>query len=785
MAGTSKHRWWVHLLLFLCKWGIIAGIITITILVGYGAILAPTTPSTAELEAFYNHRSSIVRSADGEVIARLGRRGRNWMSLDAIVPPVVEALIATEDMRFYEHDGIDVRRTVAAGIFTLVGDRQGGSTITQQLVRNMYPESIGSADPITRKLKEIITARKLESIYTKNEILELYLNTVPFLYNAFGIEMAARTYFDKSAADLSLLESATLVGMLKGPARYNPVHHPERARSRRNVVLYQMVKHGTLEPDRYEELKEDPLNTQFRSHLLRDGIAPHLANYVERQAKRWADNNGYNIFTDGLTIQTTLDARLQRMASAAVSRWGTALQEVADVEWGRSTGQLLSTNVEVYGRYHDNIDPFGTFWQTHPEMLQTFIRESDRYQRGIDRGTAPARMLDSLRQDKRFMDSLRAAKTRLEIGFTAIEPSTGYVRAWVGSRNFLRGQYDHVVSARRQPGSTFKPFVYAAALERGYAPDDSMADAPITITGTDGESWRPVNAGPISGKNVTLRTALAHSKNTVTARLTEEIDPSEVVRTARRLGVNKSTLQSVPSIGLGTSEVTLLEMVSAYATIANRGTHLEPLVISHIADSTGTIVAEFGSAPEQAVSDETARTLIDMMRGVIDEGTGRAVRHRFNLSADLIGKTGTTQHGADGWFIMAHPELTAGSWVGFDDPRITFRSDYWGQGGHNGLYVVSDFFQDAIGHDAIASSARFPDPPRGTREDSPAIAERVGRWIGTVAHRITDALSGSDPPETDVSDSGSSDQDRDRPGEPDSPPSNDAEDSEHRRRTGW
>lgn len=785
MAGNSKRRWWTRLLLFFCKWGIILGIIAGSLIAIYGALLAPTTPSSDELEAFYKHRSTIVTSADGEVIARYGRRGRNWKPLEEISSHVADALIATEDRRFYQHGGIDTKRTVAAAVFTLLGDRQGGSTITQQLVRNMYPESIADADPITRKLKEIITARKLEAIYTKKEILELYLNTVPFLYNAFGIEMAARTYFNKSSADLSLPESATLIGMLKGPARYNPVRHPERARSRRNVVLYQMVKYGNLPPDRYEALKDQALETSFRSHLLRDSIAPHLATYVRKKAERWASQNGYNLITDGLTIRTTLDAELQRWARRSVRRWGKTLQQVADVEWGRSSGQLLATDVEAYARYHGSVDPFRTFWETHPDLLTTFIRESSRFQNGISRGLAPATLMDSLQRHQPFMDSLRAAKTRLEVGFTAIEPSTGYVKAWVGSRDFLREQYDHVVSARRQPGSTFKPFVYAAALERGYSPRDSMADTPVAITRANGETWRPGNASRISGRNVTLRTALTESKNTVTARLTRDIGPSQVVHTARRLGIKQHSLRAVPSVGLGTSEVTLLEMVSAYATIADRGTHREPLVISQITDSTGQIVAEFGSSAQEALSDETARTLIDMMRGVIDEGTGRPVRQQYHLTADLIGKTGTTQHGADGWFIMAHPELAAGSWVGFNDPRVRFRSNYWGQGAHTGLNVVSDFFRETLDNRAINPSNRFPDPPHEGSEEKPAIAERVGRWIGSVANRIRSAFSGSDPPDIDAPDSESTSRNSDQSEEANSSSSDEPDNSSERPRTGW
>lgn len=737
------------------RWGVTAAVLTVLALGIYGMTLMPVAPDTSELTALKKHRSSIILSEQGKEITRLGRRGRRWVSLDEISPHVLNALIATEDRRFYTHNGIDLKRMAGALFYTLLGNRQGGSTITQQLARNLYPNRIGNQDLITRKLTEIITSQRIEQVYTKDEILETYLNTVPFLYNTFGIEMAAQTYFGKSAKDLLLPESAILVGMLKGTSYYNPVRHPKRARSRRNVVLHQLVKTQKLTPQKYQKLREQPLQIDFHAEAVNKNVAPHFTEYVREQVEKWAQANDYNLYTDGLVIHTTLNLELQKMARQAVSQWGDALQKVADVEWGRRSRRVLSTRANSYARYHDKVKPFNVFWNKHPKLLNTFIRETKRYREGVQQNGSPGALLKELQANQAFMDSLKTVKSRLEVGFTAVDPHTGSIRAWVGSRNYFLDQYDHVGSAQRQSGSTFKPFVYATALEQGYSPHDTLPDSTVRIATDNGDIWQPANAGEMSGKPTTLRYALAHSKNIVTARLTQQVGPQKIAQTARAMGVNQSKLHAVPSIGLGTSEVTLLEMASAYATIANRGVYRQPVAVSAIKTLKGKTLATFETSSKQSVSDLTAVTLLDMMRDVVDEGTGQGIRHTFGLEADLAGKTGTTQRGADGWFILMHPDLVAGSWVGFDDRRVTFRSSYWGQGAKTGLYVVGDFFQQALQDRAISPTASFPDPPIQMQEQGrlSQVANRLGRWVNKVANRVNNIVTGRDQPDLERYDS--------------------------------
>ena len=362
-------------------------------------VLLPLTPGTGDLRRAKSEVPAKVMSADGVLLAEYKRINRQWVPLKKISPHVVDALIATEDHRFYQHHGIDVRRTAAAVLSTMKGERQGGSTITQQLARNLYPDEIGRAPTINRKAKEAITALKIEAVYTKDEILETYLNTVPFLYNAFGIEMAARTYFDKSADRLDVLESATLIGMLKGTSAYNPVTNPDRAFDRRNLVLAQMARHGKLEAGRLEALQKRPLRVDFERQVEPLGPAPHVAQFVRRWLIEWADREGYNIYADGLVVRTTIQSRLQRAANQAVGRQLVQLQALADAQ--RRRGQ---------------------------------------------------------------------ERSELQAGFLALDPRNGHVKAWVGSRDFATEPFDHVSQARRQPGSTFKPFVYAAAFVQGFSP---------------------------------------------------------------------------------------------------------------------------------------------------------------------------------------------------------------------------------------------------------------------------------------------------------------------------
>nr|WP_255662553.1 transglycosylase domain-containing protein [Acidovorax sp. D4N7] len=651
----------------------------------YVLVLIPFTPGIRDIRKARLEQPAQILSQDGKELAVFKRSNRDWVALDQIAPAVVKALIATEDHRFYQHHGLDWRRTASSLVYTLAGDRQGGSTLTQQLARNLYPTEIGRAPTLTRKLKEAITAFKIEALYTKDEILETYLNTVPFLYNAYGIEMAARTYFDKSARRLSVLESATLVGMLKGTSYYNPVLNPERSVARRNTVLSQMVKREELDAATFEQLKKRPLRIDFERQEEPTGPAPHFTQQLRKWLIAWADSNGYDIHTDGLVVHTTLDSRLQTWASQAVARQGRTLQGIADSGWNRRDG-----------------------WNADNPLVQTLVRESAEYRRST---LDPDPALQALLSDKAFMRRLRADKLRLEAGLLALDPATGAVRAWVGSRDFSLDGYDHVQQARRQPGSTFKPFVYGAALQQGLQADDKRPDQAVEIALAGGEVWRPSDAGPPSGKDMTLADALAYSKNTITAALAQEVGVNRVVQVARALGVRQSPLEAVPALALGSSPVTLKEMVSAYGTLANGGSYREPMWVTRIENRAGEVLAEFTpTKPEQVFDGQLSYALVDMLRGVVDKGTARAIRQQYGIRGDVAGKTGTTQANTDGWFILMHPELVVGAWTGFNDSRINLRSDHWGQGARSALPMVGDFTSRALRARVIDAKAKFSAP---------------------------------------------------------------------------
>jgi len=685
----------------------------------YVLILIPFTPGIGDIRKAKSEQPAQILSADGKLLAEFKPSNREWVKLKDISPNVVNALIATEDHRFYQHFGLDWRRTASAALHTFSGDRQGGSTITQQLARNLYPDEIGRAPTLTRKLKEAITAFKIEALYTKDEILETYLNTVPFLYNAYGIEMAARTYFDKSASELNVLESATLAGMLKGNSYYNPVLNPERALQRRNTVLAQMVKYGKLTPAAYETLKRRALRIDFERQTEPPGPAPHFAQQLRKWLAAWADRNDYNIYSDGLVVRTTIDSRLQTMATQAVILQGNQLQGIANSAWGTRAGC-------ANGR----------------DLLPTFLRETPEYRAAKDAGMTDEDALKRLSSDHHLVQALCESKTRVQADFLAMDPRNGQIKAWVGSRDFSQDPFDHVQQARRQPGSTFKPFVYAAAFESGAKPTDTLPDKPVEIALAGGEIWRPSDEDEPSERAISLRDGLAFSRNRITAQLMETVGPTKVARLARAMGVRDSTLDPVPSLALGTSPVTLKEMVSAYGTIANLGGYVEPVMVTRIEDRNGEVLAEFAPAPpRQELSGDAARTLVDVMRDVVSRGTGSSIRSRFGVRGDVAGKTGTTQGNADGWFILIHPQLVAGAWVGFNDSRVTLRSDYWGQGAHSALPIVGDFFQRAQRSKLVDTRVKFE-----TEQEPGWFAERTDRLRAWFEHLFAASPGQSEAP---------------------------------------
>ena len=669
------------------------------VLLLYVLALIPFTPSIDDLRKVKAAKPSVVLSADGQQLTVFERANREWVPLAGISPHVVNALISTEDARFYQHRGMDLRRTVAAAMNTVQGKVQGGSTITQQLARNLYPEEIGRSRTLTRKIKEAITALKIEAVYSKDEILETYLNTVPFLYNAYGIEMAARTYFDKTADTLDVLESATLIGMLKGTSYYNPVLNPERALQRRNTVLGRMVRQQKLPAAQLAALKQMPLNVDFERQEPEIGPAPHVAQQLRRWLIEWADRNSYNIYADGLVLRTTLDSRLQAMASEAVTRQADKLQALSDADWAQKSGWTAKGAKRA--------------------LMLDFVRDSAGYKAAMAAGQNDGQALATLLADTALVQKLREDKTRLQAGFLALNPANGHVLAWVGSRDFATDQFDHVAQARRQPGSTFKPFVYGAAFENGSRPFDGFMDQPVDIALGDGTFWRPGDGGGPSGAPMTLREGLVYSKNTITAQVMQIVGPARVAGLARSMGVRQSKLDEVLSLALGTSPVTLKEMVASYGTLANDGRYVEPMLVTRVEDRHGRVLEEFSPAVAEAgLSTSAANMLVDVLRGAVDQGTGAAIRSRYGIRADVAGKTGTTQDNTDGWFILMHPQLVAGAWVGFNDNRVTM-GDRWGQGAHSALPMVGEFFRQALKEKVVDARARFSAPDGLSKQAPP------------------------------------------------------------------
>lgn len=679
----------------------------------YVAVVASQAPPVQDLESATQAESSMIMSSDGKLLGKLQESRRQVVPLDQISPWVVRALIDTEDHRFREHHGVDWLRSIKAVLRTATGRTEGGSTITQQLARNVFPEEIGRARNINRKIKEFVTARRIENLFTKDQILAAYLNSVPFLYNAVGIEAAARTYFDKPARELNPREAATLVGMLKGTYYFNPVQYPERALERRNLVLRQMVRRGDLSQAQYDELSDEPLQLSFKRLEEAPDPAPHFTAYVRKWLETWAESTDHDLQRDGLVIHTTLDSRLQAAAAEAVAQQAQALQNVAGVEWSRQSMPFQSRSLDDYTAAAKHAKAFDYFWRTRGALLQEALRKTDEYRALRKAGRGDKAALAALHDDAAVLGRVRDSLTRLEAGLVAIDPTSGAVRAWVGSRDHEIEQYDHVAQAQRQPGSTFKPIVYAAALQQGIPVSKTYTDASIAIPLGDGKTWRPTDMSGSTGQPMTMWEGLVYSKNTITAQVMQDAGLDNVANLARAMGITDSKLDKVPSMALGTSPVTLLEMATVYATIADRGRYRPPYVVDRITDKDGQVIAEFGpQAPQQVLSPEVDDDLIDMTRGVVRQGTGTLVRSRFLPEGDLAGKTGTTQKNMDGWFMLMTPKLVTGAWVGFNDQRVTMRSSYWGQGGHSALLLVGDFMRRAVKGGWVDTQTAFATPQR-------------------------------------------------------------------------
>lgn len=662
-------------------------------------------PSVQELQNPKSNLATVIYSSDMKTLGKYYTENRVSVKYYELDKDLVNALIATEDARFHNHSGVDLR-ALGRAVFGAVTGRSssgGGSTLSQQLAKMMFPrQKLSKPEMILQKLKEWVIAARLEKNYTKDEILALYLNKFDFLNQAVGVKSAAQIYFNRSQDSLEIQQAAMLIGMAKNPSLFNPIKKADTTLHRRNVVMMQMVVNGYLTKEKYDSLKQLPLGIIYHPEDHNDGLAPYFREYLrEYFLKEWCSkhinpetNKPYNIYRDGLRIFTTIDSRLQRYAEEAVLEHMTDLQKLFTKECKTKKNAPFAWNVNK-----EQIE----------NIMMSSMKRSDRYRSLKNAGLSKEQILAEFKKPVSMTvyslrgeidttmtpwDSMRYYKSFLHTGFMSIEPSTGYVKAWVGGVNHRHFKFDHVKVGRRQVGSTFKPFVYALAIQEGYSPCYQVANVRTCIETPGQPAWCPDNSdgNKGTGKMVTLRYALAGSINYVTAWVMKQFGPDAVINLVRRLGIT-SPIDAVPSIALGTPDISVFEMVAANATFANKGTYIQPTFITRIEDKNGKVLEEFFPTTDEVFSEEKAYAMIQLMRGVVDRGTGSRLRSRYNLRNEIAGKTGTTQNNADGWFMGLTPELVAGCWVGGEERSVHFNSTNEGQGASMALPIWGKFFQ--------------------------------------------------------------------------------------------
>ena len=668
-------------------------------------VLGPV-PSKTQLHQINNPLASEVYSVDGKILGRYYVENRSYVSFDEISPNVTNALIATEDARFYEHRGIDeiaLARVLFKSIILRNDAAGGGSTISQQIAKNLFPRvDYGPLSMPVNKLREAIIAYRLERIYNKHEILALYLNTVPFAENTFGIEVAAERFFSKSPKTLDVHEAAVLIGMLKANNYYNPRTHPDRALGRRNVVIDLMVKNNYLNAADAAKYKEKPLGMHYRLISYNQGPAPYFLERLKPELLEWCEDNvnekgeHYNLYTDGLKITTSIDYSLQRYAQQSVKEYMKNLQKVFDNHW--KSRDIFREKPEVLKSAIQNHNTSGTSYSEELKKYSEKTHASLFTWDGIE--NVEVSRLDSL---KHYLKMLNA-------GFIAIDPHTSHLKAWVGGIDYRFFKYDHV-TAPRQTGSTFKPFVYLTALEEGISADTYFVNQHKVYE--EYKDWSPRNSHNEYGGYYSMKGALAKSLNTVSVDVLLEAGIDETIDVARDLGIS-ADLPDYPSLALGVASVSLKEMVEAFAGIVNDGKPVKANYLLQIADKNGKVLKTFDYdfPNEPVVSPENCRAVINMMEAVVDGGTGRGIRTIYKIPGEFAGKTGTTQNSSDGWFIGLTPELVTGCWVGADDPRVHFRTTTYGQGAYMALPIVGKFFYKTY-HDKKYSHLQFstfPDP---------------------------------------------------------------------------
>ncbi len=662
-------------------------------------------PSVAELQNPKSNLATVIYSSDMKSLGKYYAENRVSVKYYELDKDLVDALVATEDVRFHEHSGVDFKAIGRAIFGALTGQSSsgGGSTLSQQLAKMMFPrQKLSKPGMILQKLKEWVIAARLEKNYTKEEILALYLNKFDFLNQAVGVKSAAQIYFNRTQDSLEIQQAAMLIGMAKNPSMFNPIKKEEATLHRRNVVMMQMVVNGLLEKEKYDSLKNLPLGISYHPENHNDGLAPYFREYLrEYVLKDWCSkhinpetNKPYNIYRDGLRIYTTIDSRMQKYAEEAVQEHMTDLQKLFTKECKTKKNAPFAWNVNK-----EQIE----------SIMMSSMKRSDRYRSLKNAGLSKEEILEDFKKPVSMTvyslrgeidtimtpwDSIRYYKGFLHTGFVSIEPSTGYVKAWVGGVNHRHFKFDHVKVGRRQVGSTFKPFVYALAIQEGYSPCYQVPNVRTCIEMPGQPDWCPDNSdgNKGTGKMVTLRYALAGSINYVTAWVMKQFGPDAVIHLVRRLGIT-APIESVPSIALGTPDISVYEMVAANATFANKGTYIQPTFITRIEDKNGKVLEEFFPTTDEVFSEDKAYAMIQLMRGVVDRGTGTRLRGKYKLYNEIAGKTGTTQNNADGWFMGLTPDLVAGCWVGGEERSVHFNSTNEGQGASMALPIWGKFFQ--------------------------------------------------------------------------------------------
>ena len=696
-------------------------------------------PDLQQLENPKTNLATQIITSDNRIIGKYYfKDNRTPISFEELPQNLIDALIATEDERFYSHSGVDWKSTLRAIYY--MGERGGASTITQQLARQLFVgvRSRNILEAIIQKIKEWVLSFELESRYTKNEIIAMYLNIYDFGYNADGIKSAAKIYFDKSPINLKLDESAVLVGMLKNSSLYNPIRRPEKVRNRRNVVFNQMLRNDYINKIEYDSLKSLDLNINYTPESHREGLATYFRAYLQDFMKKWIKNNPkedgslYNIYRDGLKIYTTIDSRLQNIAETSMKEHMKNLQD-----------EFFAQNDTV----DVNVSPFVDLRQGQIDtLLMNSAKRSDRWKNFKNIGLDENEILASFEKKTSMrvfsyngeidtimtpMDSIRYYKKFLRASMMSMDPNSGHVKVWVGGFDYKHFQYDQVFQGRRQIGSTFKPFLYATAIDQlRLSPCDLLPDALYCIEPFkhgNVDSWCPKNSGDRYGRTRTLKNALANSINTISARLMDRVGPRPVIDLAKKMGI-KSRLPRVPSIALGTPDISLFEMVGAYSTFANKGIYIKPIIITRIEDKNGTILFEVIPETTDVLSEESAYVTINLLKGVTEEGSGMRLRHEgaevsnlvfqnvvtgypYKFENPIAGKTGTTQNQSDGWFLGMVPNLVTGVWVGGEDRSIHFKDIAYGQGATMALPIWALFMKSVYDNeDLLISKEDFESP---------------------------------------------------------------------------